>query len=368
MGGFVMALNANVLAALLPYLKDQLALEAAQAGLLLGIAGYAGAAGALLLGPLVDMLGRRPPMLAGMCLFVAASFMHVYAEDYQALMWARGLTGFASGVVFASTSAAVADLVPYERRGRAMGLFAAGMFLGLPAGLPLAQILAKQGWWQGVFLVQAVVGVIAFLAFCFLLPKGLGKGSAYMQNLPTLFRWDILAALVSVLLYVGAFFTAVQFSGTWLDESGLLPRDQQWLMWLVLGLATALGSLWLPRYSDAMGKRRFVLLASFAVAVCLLLLASVDSVLGLMLVGIPLAMISASRTGPFQALISDMVPMQARGTLMGVRSAFVNLGTGTIPSLGGAVYESGQYSSLLLLSAGGVLLSFVVVAIWVKKA
>lgn len=344
-----MALNANVMAALLPHLD----FDPDQKKILVGSAGASGVVGALLLGPIVDRVGRRGPMLIGMLVFVMASLAHVLARDFNELLLARAVTGLAAGGIYTSASAAVADLVAYERRGRAMGVFAAGMFLGLPVGLPLAVLFAEYGDWRWVYYLQAGIGLFAMLATYTTLPRDLGKGSRFLANLPRLASLQIVAALLSVMFYVGAFFTAVQFAGQWLDQTGLLRKELQWSVWLILGLCSALGSLVFGRVSDWIGKWLWTNITSLIVAVGLLALTLVSGLGGLLLIGIPLAIFSAARTGPFQALISELVPSDARGTLMGIRSAAVNLGTGLFPML-----AFSEYRETLYLASAGVFLAF----------
>jgi MFS transporter, DHA1 family, inner membrane transport protein len=362
----VMALNANVMAALLPYLKEVPEFAGGDFGGVIGAAGLAGAIGAFLLGPLVDLYGRRPPMILGMAVFSLASFAHVWATELSLLLVARAVAGFAAGVVYSAASAAVADLVPYERRGKAMGLFTTGMFLGLPIGLPFAGVCADFGHWEWVYVFQGCVGIGAMFAMRAYLPPGLGKGGAFFEHLPKLATRDVYGALGSVLFYVGSFFTAVQFVGAWLDESGILMKRNQWSVWVVLGLCAAFGSLFLARIGDRIGKRNWTNITCVVVAVCLFGLTFVEGTLGLLLVGIPLAVVSAARTGPFQALISDLVPSDTRGTLMGVRSAAVNLGTGLFPVL--ATRIAGEdYDTTLYLSSCGVVVALLLVVLLVKK-
>ena len=367
-GAFVMALNANVMAPLLPYLKSDpvlaevLRTDDSLAGRLVGAAGLAGAIGALLLGPLVDKLGRRPPMFFGMFVFSVCSLFHVFAAGYDQLLLARAATGFAGGVVYASASAAVADLIPYERRGKAMGVFTAGMFLAIPAGLPAATLLARFGDWRWIYYVQFAIGLMSMLAIRIYLPAHLGKGHAFRENLPKLFTVEVFAALASVTLYVGAFFTSVQFAGDWLNETKLLVKEDQAVVWLVLGLCFPLGSMFLARLSDRMGKRAWTNLTTVLVALLLLGLTQVDGAETLLLVGIPLSIVSAARSGPFQALISELVPTGTRGTLMGIRSACVNLGTGLFPMI--ALKE---YDDTLFLASGSIFVAFLLVQFLVKK-
>jgi predicted MFS family arabinose efflux permease len=369
MGAFVMMLNANVLAALGPFLMQDPGLTKPQYLDLLGIAGGAGAFGALLLGPIVDRVGRRPPMLWGLVLFVIGSAGHCFANDFATLYTFRAVTGFAGGVVFTGASTAVADLVPYERRGRAMGVFSAGMFLGFPAGLPLAQFMAGWGWWQGIFAVQTLLSLVALFFLWRVLPHALGGSVGFWRNVPRLFRMEILAALLSVMFYVGAYYTTVNLVGLWLDDAKILPRAGQWPVWLVLGVLTAVGAVWLTRGSDRFGKRRFVMLTTVIVAVCVAGLALVTDIWGVVIVGIPIALVSGARTGPFQAVVSEMVSTETRGTLMGVRAFFVNAGTFSFPWLC-ARLQSGwnvHFAGILLVAAGGIFLSYLLVQLWVKQ-
>lgn len=365
-GAFVMALNSNVMAALLPYMDQLPGVNKGNSGALVASAGIAGAVGAFLLGPLVDKFGRRPPMVWGMLLFTLASLWHMLATTYDTLFWARAVSGFASGVVYSSASAAVADLVPYERRGKAMGVFTAGMFLGLPVGLPLAGVFAGMGHWEYVYGLQALIGAVSIYATWRYLPAGLGKGSAFLKNLPRLASVEVLGAMMSVLFYVGSFFTAVQFAGLWLDEQAIVSKERQWSVWLVLGLCSAFGSLFLARFGDRIGKRNWTNLTCVLVSAFLFALSFVDGLALLILFGVPLAVVSAARTGPFQALISELVPSDVRGTLMGVRSAVVNLGVGLFPLVAAGI-ASDSYQTTLYLSASGVFGAMLWVILFVRK-
>ena len=365
LAAFAMNLNANVDAALLPFWHAEYGWSRSDQGLLLAAAGYGGAVGALLLGPLVDRLGRRPPLLAGLVLFAAASALHATTTSFSSLLVLRALTGAAAGVAYSSASAAVADVVPYRRRAAAMGVFSAMMFLSVPVGLPVAVMVARSGNWQLLFAVQAGVGLLACAAAAVTVPKGLGKGG-WVAPHKVLARGPVLACLVAVLLYVGAFSVAVRFSGAWLDDVGLVPKESQGSLWLVLGLSAALGSFFLGRLGDIFGKKKFVLLTSMTVTLLLVLLTKIETVPALLALGLPIAMITASRTGPLQALMSELVGPGERGTLMGLRAAFMQLGIALFAHFGGVIYEDHGYQRMLYLSAGGVAASWLLLRLFLK--
>jgi predicted MFS family arabinose efflux permease len=164
----------------------------------------------------------------------------------------------------------------------------------------------------------------------------------------------VVAAILAIMCHVGGLLTPVQFTGPWLDDSGLMPRDRQWPVWLVLGLCAAAGSVWLPRYADRYGKWRFVLITTAPVSVGLILLAGLLSIEGLVLIGIPVALVAAARIGPQQALLSELVPVEQRGTVMGIRAAAVSLATGLAASGGTRLQDQHGFAAVLI--AAGLLI------------
>src|SRR5690606_11313283 len=113
------------------------------------------------------------------------------------------------------------------------------------------------------------------------------------RDLPRLMTTEIVAALLSVALYVGAFFTTVQLLGTWLDAQGIVAKEGQWVVWAGLGGFSAVGSLLLGPLADRVGKRRWTNLTSLVVALLIVGLSQVTGTVGLLVVGIPLALVSA---------------------------------------------------------------------------
>ncbi len=374
-GAFVVTVNVSVVGALIPFLREdslysQLAPEVAKTtiGQLVWVASGAGALAALLLGPWIDAAGRRGPMVVGGLLTAIGLAMHGIPGDHRLLLAARAIAGFGGGLAFTSASAAVADLVPFERRAAAMGVFSMGLFLATPVGLPLAILIARTGGdaWRFVFVGLAVPAVLAVAGYLALLPAGLGRSRTRVSQLQVLTQPGAAAALASVLLYTGAFFTTVQLAADWLDESALLVRDRQWIVWVGLGLFTAAGSLVLPRFADRAGKRNTVLLTTAGVAVCLAFLARVDGMVGLVAVGLPLSLLGAARTPSLQALMSEIVEPRMRGTLMGLRAAAVNLGGAVFMWQGSAVYAAHGFHTWAMVAAATMVFAYLTIRWFVR--
>jgi len=356
---FALNLNTNVLGALLPFLPPELGVGRAEGGYLVAAAALGAAVGALLVGPLAVRLGRRQALVVGLVVFVIASLSHGMVRYLWALGLLRAVAGFAVGIAYAAASALVAEVVPYTRRGAAMGWFNAGMFLAIPVGLPASIWLAQHAHWSSIFELQGGVGALGVVAALLALPAG------RVVEQPTAMRGllrlpAVRAGLWATLLHVGSFFTTVQLATKWLDESGILPRSKQIWLWIGLGVASVLGSAMLGRRSDRIGKRRFVLATSLVLVACFLSLALWSWPPGLLLVGVVLAAVAAARTGPLQALVSGLVAPGELAALMGLRGAVMQLGVLGFALVSVPLGDFAGFAGVLVAAAVCQLLSFLV--------
>lgn len=114
-------------------------------------------------GRLSDTVGRRPLLLAGIALFTAASLLSAVAPSYGWLIAMRAAQGVGAAVMMSLTVAAVGDILPREKMGRAMGLLGAMSATGTALGPALGGVLAMLFGWPAIFLVNVPIGIAAFL-------------------------------------------------------------------------------------------------------------------------------------------------------------------------------------------------------------
>ncbi len=366
LAAFALNLNTNVLGALLPFVGGDLTLAPGDDGLLIVAAAVGSAIGALVGGPLADRHGRRRCLLWGLGLFALASALHFAATTFALFVAVRALAGAAVGVAYAAASAAVAEIVPYERRGAAMGRFTAGMFLAYPLGLPLSVALAQAGWWRGIFAVQTALALLGVWWTARAVPTAPPRERVPLSWRP-LFAGPVAAGLAATMLHVGSFFTTVQLVGTWLDRTGQVPKAQQVWLWVGLGLASVLGSAWLGRTSDRFGKRTFVLATSVVLVGCFVVLSREPGPWPLLAVGVTLAVTAAARTGPLQALVSGLVPPAQLAAVMGLRGFVMQVGVALFASAAGLVDREFGFRGVLLLGAGCQMLSFLAIRFGVPR-
>jgi DHA1 family bicyclomycin/chloramphenicol resistance-like MFS transporter len=129
------------------------------------------ALGQLVVGPLSDRTGRRPPVLVGMALFVVVTALCAAAPDIETLLVLRflqGLTG-AAGLVLAR--AAVRDLYSGSAAARVFSRLMLVMGLAPVIGPVLGgQVLRFTGW-RGLFVALALIGLLILVASWLLLEE-----------------------------------------------------------------------------------------------------------------------------------------------------------------------------------------------------
>ncbi|MBK5961728.1 MFS transporter [Rhodoplanes elegans] len=114
-------------------------------------------------GRLGDAIGRRRVLLGGLALFTVASALAGVAPSLGLLIAARVVQGTGAAVLMALTLAAVADTVPKERIGSAMGLLGTMSAVGTALGPSLGGILITSFGWRVLFLVNLPLGLVAML-------------------------------------------------------------------------------------------------------------------------------------------------------------------------------------------------------------
>ncbi len=114
-------------------------------------------------GRLGDVIGRRPVLLGGIALFTASSAASAVAPGLWLLIAARAAQGAGAAAMLSLTLALVAEAVPAARTGRAMGLLATMSALGTALGPTLGGALIAGLGWRAIFLVLALLGILALV-------------------------------------------------------------------------------------------------------------------------------------------------------------------------------------------------------------
>jgi DHA1 family inner membrane transport protein len=74
------------------------------------------------------------------------------------------------GILGASVMSIIADLIPMERRGTAMGVLTSGFSVASVFGVPFGLFIANLSDWHAPFLFLGLVGCVIFILYGSLFP------------------------------------------------------------------------------------------------------------------------------------------------------------------------------------------------------
>ena len=119
----------------------------------------------LTMGRLSDMRGRKPVFIFGVTVFALSSLLCSTSVSGVELVAFRALQGAGAGSIAAVSAAIVSDVFPRNERGKALGINAMTIYIGLTAGPSVGGFLTYTVGWRSIFYVNVPIGLsIAVLA------------------------------------------------------------------------------------------------------------------------------------------------------------------------------------------------------------
>jgi EmrB/QacA subfamily drug resistance transporter len=107
-----------------------------------------------------DRFGRRRFFIGGLALFTGASAAAALAPSIEMLIFARTLQGIGAAVIAPLTLTLIADAVPRDKRGLALGVWSAISGIGVALGPLVGGAVIEAASWQWIFWINVPVGVV----------------------------------------------------------------------------------------------------------------------------------------------------------------------------------------------------------------
>ncbi|WP_349918921.1 MFS transporter [Aeromonas veronii] len=174
--------------------------------------------------PLLIIAGRRTSkknMLAFLALlFVIGNLVTAIAPTFQVAIIGRLITSLTHGAFFGIGSVLASEMVPKEKRVRAIAFMFSGLtvanLVGVPAGTWLSQLFS----WQVTFYTITAIGVITFIAVLALIP-GTPKPEArsITHEFAAFGNAKVLLAMGITILGPAAFFTSITYIAPMMTET-----------------------------------------------------------------------------------------------------------------------------------------------------
>jgi len=218
----------------------------------------------LVIGPLSDRYGRRPVVLGGMIIFVAATVGCLFARDITTfLVFRMTQTTIATGMVL--SRAIVRDMVPADKSASMIGYVTMGMAVVPMAAPALGGYLDELLGWQANFSILLIMGLLVLaIAWLDLGETNQHQSSSFMAQLgdyPELFRLAEVLGLCPDRRIRKRLFLCF-----FLVERPLLPRISSasvlpglGLYFGIVSLGYIVGNFLSGRYSTRLGINRMIL-------------------------------------------------------------------------------------------------------------
>lgn len=288
------------------------------------ISAYAIASSGFLLfgGRAVDLIGRRRMLVAGLVLYLTASFAGGIAASPAPQLTARFIQGLGGALVFPATLAIINTTYAEGReRNRALSIWGAAGAAGLVIGVLLGGLLTNAFGWSAVFFVNVPLAFGAVLATFAVVPRDPRRDHTRRFDLA-----GALAATVAITMLVGALVGG--------PEAG-------WTSFPIIGAAVAgLGLCWVfakveSRARDPLVPR--VLLANRHVVLAIVLATMFSATFGALLYFISIYLQEVLRLDALQAGLGFLVPTAVVATssaMAGALSTRIGLRATCLAALG----------------------------------
>ena len=219
----------------------------------------------LVYGPLSDRFGRRPLLLAGLALFVVASFAAALARSIEVLAVARLLqaVGGAAGIVLARTM--IRDVFPREKSASVIA-YVTMAFVVAPMVAPvLGGALDGIAGWRSGFWLMAGLGALTLAAAWRAAPEThAGRGAAgqasFFASAATLFAIPRFRNYVLTLAFSACVFFAFLGGAPHIMADVLHRTPVEYGLWFIpVSMGYMGGNFLSGRFSEKLGLDRLIL-------------------------------------------------------------------------------------------------------------
>jgi predicted MFS family arabinose efflux permease len=293
----------------------------------------------------VDRFERKRLLLWMYALFALATLACGLSPTYGLLMTARLAAGLFGGVMGALVQTIVADAVPFERRGRAMGIVMSAFSLATVAGVPASLWLATHFGWHASFIAIALASFGIAAVGLRTLPRldahlRSGRAANVGADIVTVLRdpghWRAFA-FTALLMSTG--FTTIPFLTIYMTSNLGLSQAQVPLVYLAGGIATFFSARAIGAMADRWGKVPVFRVVALVAMVVLLVFTHLPPVPLWVLISVTTLffVFVSGRMVPGMALITGASAPAVRGTFMSLNGTVQSAAMGIASMAGGMV-------------------------------
>jgi len=355
---FTHILDFMIMMPLSNYLISDLGISPFQFSLLVAAYSISAFFSGLAISTFIDRFDRKKPLLIAYTGFLLGTVACGFAPNFILLLIARIVAGLFGGIIGAQVFAIVGDMFSYERRGRAMGIvmsgFAAASILGVPLSLYVTNLFKHN--WHLPFLLIGGVAIVLVPLIIRIIPqmkthiKDRKDDETLFSALSKVTKIPIQrsALAFSGLLMMGHFLI-IPFINPYLEFNKGFSKNDIPSIYLVGGIGSLLAAVYLGKIADKKGKLNIFSISVFLSLFMVLLITRLPSV------AFPVVLIffaawfivATGRIVTAQAMITEVVKPDQRGSFMSINGSIQQLGSGIAALCAGAIVTTEKSGRIL---------------------
>lgn len=353
----------TIMMPLAPQLMREFQFSPTHVGILVSAYAFGAGFSSLLAASLADRFDRRTSLLVAVAGLLVGTLGCAFCNGFYTLLAARVVAGLFGGLLTAFCYAIVGDVVPLERRGRALSIVETGFSLATIAGVPLGLLFASGSGWRTPFIALGVLCLAVLVMSWRVLPR-MCAHLAEARRMPMIESYrELLSepnhwrAFVMMALLVGqAFLILPYLAPSLVLNVGLSNMDLAWI-YLAGGAAALVTRPCIGRLSDSLPQAQVLgglILCSF-VPIVLISHTLALSLGWQLLFSVLFFTFVPGRFIPGAALATSSTVSRMRGRVMSFASALQSLASGSASLIAGAIMDKGLHGELLHYSIVGYL-------------
>ena len=325
-----------------------------------------------LVGPISDTYGRRLVLLIGLLLMALGVLGSGVAWSYGSLLATRLITGVGSAMLPPTMMAALADNLPPEKVGKAVGFITASSWVGVALGVPAIALLGYIGGWRLPFYITGGLSLAVWLLLWLWLPSGQrrsGQRIDLLKRFKVVGRqsasWYVLIANATqntALLGLMTYFAAYMIVTYGWDEANTVPGLA------LLGVGAVIGSSAGGFIAGRARRLEWLATINLTGGVVAGLLFALDASTWIVVAMAFVASVLVSVSMPVLMTLIMHLAGRSRGTAGGIFTTSSQAGGVVGASAGGLMLSLGGFPAVGLLYLVATVLSASVVGLRMRRS
>lgn len=319
-------------------------------------------------GKLADKIGRIPVMMVGATVCFVVGLMYPLLSFVGGFLFLRFAHGFSAGFTPTGASAYVADIVPFNKRGEAMGIQSLFGSMGMAAGPAIGGWIASYWPIETLFYCAAFTSIFSILILT-RLKETLKEKEPLSLGLFKLHRDEIIEKRVlvpSVILFLSVFSFGVVLTIV-PDFSTYLGIKNKGLFFAVFTISSLGIRLLAGKTSDRYGRVPVLRVATLIMVWAMITIAFADTKGILLWSGVLFGSAVGMYSPTTSAWVIDLSLDKFRGRAIATMYIFLEAGIGIGAIVSGWLYNNKPENfKLVFLTSGGTAALAFVLLLFVK--